>query len=69
MSCRFELESAVAATTLEFGAGKVPRPPHWSGFRVTPESIEFWSERPFRGHARRLFTRLPEGWTSQRLFP
>lgn len=49
----------------------VPRPPHWQGWRVTPQKIEFWRDRPFRLHDRLVFTVLDEndGWTRQRLYP
>jgi pyridoxamine 5'-phosphate oxidase len=47
----------------------VSRPPHWSGFRLAPQSIEFWRDRPFRLHERLQFTAAPGGWTSQRLYP
>ena len=47
----------------------VPRPAYWSGFRVTPERIEFWQERPFRLHDRVLFTRDAGRWRKERLFP
>jgi pyridoxamine 5'-phosphate oxidase len=47
----------------------VPRPVNWSGFRVQPERVEFWQERPFRLHDRVLFTREGEKWRKQRLFP
>jgi pyridoxamine 5'-phosphate oxidase len=47
----------------------VPRPPHWSGFQVIPESIEFWQERPHRLHDRVLFVRDGGRWRKQRLFP
>ncbi|MHB8530076.1 MAG: pyridoxamine 5'-phosphate oxidase [Caulobacteraceae bacterium] len=63
------LEKRVAAAGLRFGLGKVPRPPHWSGYRVDPVSIEFWRERPFRLHERLVFDRAGEGWTTRRLFP
>ncbi len=66
---RLALQTAVAAATLRFGLGTVPRPPHWSGYRVVPESIEFWTERPFRHHDRVRFTRAPDGWSQQWLFP
>lgn len=65
----FELEAEVAKVALRFGTGKVPRPPFWSGFRVTPERIEFWTEQPFRRHKRILYTRTGEGWESQWLYP
>jgi len=66
---RFELEKRVAEFTAKFHIGEVPRPQFWSGFRVAPEHIEFWSERPFRLHERLVFHRVPEGWTTELLFP
>jgi len=52
-----------------FAGGDVPRPPHWRGFRVVPEQIEFWSDRPHRLHERRLFTRDGDGWIEGLLYP
>ena len=49
--------------------GAVPRPPHWTGFRLAPERIEFWLNREYRLHERRLFVRSGEGWTSTLLYP
>jgi pyridoxamine 5'-phosphate oxidase len=69
MKDRFTLEQAVSATALRFGIGAVPRPPNWSGYRLVPDQIEFWQQRPFRHHDRQLFTRGPEGWSKQWLFP
>ncbi|HEX4711061.1 pyridoxamine 5'-phosphate oxidase [Phenylobacterium sp.] len=66
---RLALEKKIAEFGLKFGLGKVPRPPHWSGFRVEPETIEFWRDRPFRLHERLVFARVAEGWTTRRLFP
>lgn len=67
---RLELERAVAARALEFGLGPIPRPPFWSGFRLVPERIEFWRDRPFRLHDRLVFTRTSDGqWARGRLFP
>lgn len=69
MAGRFELERAVAAAAVQFPIGAVPRPPHWSGWRVVPERMEFWHARPFRHHDRQLFTRDGDGWQMQWLFP
>ena len=71
---RLALEKRIAEFGLKFGLGKVPRPPHWSGFRVVPASLEFWRDRPLRLHERLVFVRAPEGqtgggWTTHRLFP
>lgn len=68
---RFALEKEVARFMAKFGVGEVPRPDHWSGFRVTPLEIEFWHNRPFRLHDRIVFRRgsPDDGWTKSRLFP
>ena len=66
---RLALEKKIAEVGLRFGLGKVPRPPHWSGFRLKPQSLEFWRDRPFRLHERLVFARSGEGWTTSRLFP
>jgi len=59
------LESAIA----RYADGEVPRPPHWSGWRVRPEAIEFWEDRDFRLHDRVLFTRRADQWESTLLYP
>jgi pyridoxamine 5'-phosphate oxidase len=69
LESRAELERRVEAFARRFGEAEVPRPPFWSGFRVVPERIEFWQERPFRLHDRLLFIREGERWRRERLFP
>lgn len=64
-----ELERRAAEYALRFGVGKVPRPEFWSGYRLRPERIEFWLERPFRLHHRLLYTRVDQGWESCWLYP
>lgn len=66
---RFELEARVARYAATFAIGRVPRPDFWSGFRVVPERIEFWEQRPFRLHERRSFERQDAAWTEQKLYP
>jgi pyridoxamine 5'-phosphate oxidase len=66
---RFALEKAVAEYTLKFGLGEIPRPAHWSGFRLLPTRIEFWRDMPFRLHERRVFHRAGTGWELEMLYP
>ncbi len=65
------LEAAAAQFGARFGLGAVPRPPHWSGYRLEPAAIEFWRSRRFRLHERLRFTRPAAGapWSSVRLYP
>lgn len=70
LDSRATLEQAVADAEARFGGGEVPRPPHWTGFRVVPDRIEFWQDREYRLHDRILFTRDGEGeWSKGRLYP
>ena len=71
LESRFALEKAVAVNAAKYAVGTVPRPPHWTGFRIMPVAIEFWHDRPFRLHDRITFSRAePNGdWTRHRLYP
>lgn len=66
---RFELEKRVAEYTAKFGLGEIPRPAHWSGFRVVPQAMEFWHDRPFRLHDRFAYARDSDGWHARHLYP
>jgi pyridoxamine 5'-phosphate oxidase len=70
LESRFALEKAVAEYTARYAIGEIPRPKHWSGFRLAPWSIEFWHDRPFRLHDRVVFSRTSDGgWEKTRLYP
>ncbi|MEO1141687.1 MAG: pyridoxamine 5'-phosphate oxidase [Pseudomonadota bacterium] len=71
LESRFALEKEVAKYTAKFGVGDIPRPDHWSGFRIKPLSIEFWSDGKFRLHDRFRYDRekLDAGWSLERLYP
>jgi pyridoxamine 5'-phosphate oxidase len=69
LTARFELETRVAKYGVLYGIGKVPRPPFWSGYRVVPDAIEFWEERPFRLHDRTQYRLGADGWQTTKLFP
>ncbi|MBV9753049.1 MAG: pyridoxamine 5'-phosphate oxidase [Hyphomicrobiales bacterium] len=68
---RATLEARVKELAAQYPDGKVPRPPHWSGYRIMPLAIEFWQDGAFRLHDRVQFTRVAEGksWKRQRLYP
>jgi pyridoxamine 5'-phosphate oxidase len=71
LESRMAFEKAVARYTAKFAVGAVPRPPHWSGYRVLPQEIEFWQERPFRLHDRIRFRRTDPNapWSKTQLYP
>ena len=66
---RFALEKAVAKFAAKHALGKVPRPPYWSGFRLVPQRLEFWTDKPFRLHDREIFHRDGDGWRTEKLSP
>lgn len=69
LDSRATFEARFAEMQARFDGGPVPRPPYWSGYRVTPRSIEFWQDREHRLHERRLFTRAGDGWLEGMLYP
>ncbi len=66
---RAHLIARVAKYEAKYLVKPVPRPPHWSGFRVVPAAIEFWSAGKFRLHDRTVYEKTADGWTSHRLYP
>ncbi|KQV68171.1 pyridoxamine 5'-phosphate oxidase [Rhizobium sp. Root1220] len=71
LESRFALEKAVAEYTARYAIGDIPRPAHWSGFRIRPVSIEFWKDQKFRLHDRIEFRRASpnDDWTTVRMYP
>lgn len=69
LDARETFEARFEAARARYEGGEVPRPPHWGGYRLVPERIEFWTDRQYRLHERRLFQRGPDGWHEGLLYP
>ncbi len=69
LQSRAAFDARIADITARYAGSDIPRPPHWSGFRVVPATLEFWQEIEFRLHHRRLFARSGDGWTETLLYP
>jgi pyridoxamine 5'-phosphate oxidase len=69
MGGKMELMGRVAKFTAQFGISGVPRPPHWSGFRIRHERLEFWQDGRFRLHDRLIYERDGAGWKTEVLYP
>ncbi len=67
----FALEKAVVREAIRFNIGEVPRPPHWTGYRIRPIYIEFWTDKPFRLHDRLVYRRSTpqDEWRTEKLYP
>ncbi len=69
LDSRDTLQARIAELTRNYEGKAVPRPPYWRGYRIVPSVFEFWSDRPFRLHERRRFTRSGDGWCEGLLYP
>lgn len=69
LDSRETFERRLEEVRRRFEGTEIPRPPHWGGYRVIPDRIEFWSDRPHRLHERRLFVRDGDRWREGLLYP
>jgi len=69
LESRAALAAKVAALEVRYAVAAIPRPPHWSGFRVRPGAFEFWQDMPFRLHDRTIFTPSGDGWATHKIYP
>ena len=69
LPARADLEQRVAEAEARYPQEAIPRPPHWSGFRVVPDRFEFWQDMPYRLHDRTILVREGNGWASSKLYP
>lgn len=69
LPARAELERRLAGFEAKYPGEDIPRPPHWSGYRVLPDYFEFWQDMPFRLHDRTTYTAEAGGWSIGKLFP
>lgn len=69
LASRDELEQRVSDMKRRFEGDEIPLPDFWGGYRVVPKRIEFWQGRLYRLHDRIVFSRLENGWQTERLFP
>jgi pyridoxamine 5'-phosphate oxidase len=69
LESRAALAAKVAALEVRYAVAPIPRPPHWSGFRVRPDAFEFWQDMPYRLHDRTIFTPSGAGWTTHKIYP
>ena len=69
LGARTDLEERVTRIEAKYPGERIPRPPHWSGYRLVPEYFEFWQDMPFRLHDRTTYTAYGRGWATGKLFP
>ena len=69
LATRAELEGRVAELERRYPGDNIPRPPHWSGYRVRPELFEFWQDMPYRLHDRTIYEPDDDGWVTRKLYP